>query len=163
MEDDIPISPKGKKKIEQDVRYLKNEKRPLVASQMEEYRKHGDLSENAPYHAAREELAMIDSKVLMLEDKLARSYIVNRSELPDDMVVFGTRIELLEVNTKQKISYELVGAGEDDHNNNRILTTSPLGEALMLHKVNDVIDFEAPGGKYKYKILSIAFTEEDQE
>ncbi len=128
-----------------------------VAKRIADARALGDLSENAEYHAAREDQGHLQARIDVLKDKLARAYIVDRSSLPDDTVVFGARVRIKDVDSGEEEVYELVGPGDEDYENNKILTTSPRGQGLLGKKIGDVAEFKVPRGLLRYKILEISF------
>jgi transcription elongation factor GreA len=128
-----------------------------VAKRIADARALGDLSENAEYHAAREDQGMLQARIDALGDKLARAYIVDRSSLPDDTVVFGTRVRIKDVDSGEEEVYDLVGPGEEDYDNNRILTTSPRGQSLLGKKIGEVAEIKVPRGILRYEILEISF------
>jgi transcription elongation factor GreA len=120
-------------------------------------REMGDLSENAEYHAAREDQGMLQAKIRQLEDELARAYIVDRSNLPNDVVVFGARVKVKDLDFDEEEEYTLVGPGEEDYDNNKILTTSPIGQGLIGKKIGDTAEIQVPRGVLHYKVLAISF------
>jgi len=136
---------------------MKSIEMPEVARRIAAARDHGDLSENAEYHAAREDQGMLQARIDALSDKLARANIVDRSSLPNGTVVFGTRVRIKDQDSGEEEIYELVGPGEEDYDNNKILTTSPRGQGLLGKKVGDVAEIKVPRGFLRYEILEIAF------
>ena len=122
-------------------------------------REMGDLSENAEYHAAREDQGMLQARIDKLRDELARAYIVDRNNLPNDTVVFGTRVRVKDLDFDEEEAYTLVGPGEEDYDNNKILTSSPIGQGLLGKKVGEVAEIQVPRGTLRYQILEIAFPE----
>jgi transcription elongation factor GreA len=117
----------------------------------------GDLSENAEYHAAREDQGMLQARIRQLEDELARAFIVDRSNLPSDTVVFGARVKVKDLDFDEEEEYTLVGPGEEDYDNNKILTTSPIGQGLIGKKIGDTAEIPVPRGVLHYRILAISF------
>ncbi len=152
----IPMTEKGRAKLQAELNHLKSVKRPQVAEDVARFREMGDLRENADYHAAREELGMIDGKISQLEGKIALADIITNDKLTADSVVFGTRVTIQEVGDDEKETFDLVGEGEADPANNKILTTSPLAQALLAKKVGETAIFKGPRRTVKYKILKIA-------
>lgn len=155
--DQIPMTTKGREKLETEIRHLEEEKRPKVAQDVAEAREMGDLRENGQYHAAREELAMIDAKVRDLRDKLARAILIRAEDIEKDIVQLGARVTVRDLGDKSEEVYHLVGEGEQDYSQNRILAISPLGQGLMVHKVGDTVEIPVPKGKLRYKILKIEY------
>jgi transcription elongation factor GreA len=117
----------------------------------------GDLSENAEYHAAREDQGMLQARINELKDRLSRAYIIDRSKLPEGTVVFGARVRVKDLDYDEVEEFQLVGPGEDDPDNNRILTTSPIGQGLLGKKVGDRAEIPVPKGKLHFEILEISF------
>lgn len=156
----IPLSKKGRERLQSELDTLISHKRPSVAKNVEEFRNMGDLSENAPYHAAREELAMIDARVGLLEDMLARGFVVDRARLPKDRVAFGTRVEAENLTTSSSEVYHLVGEGEADPEKGWILTAAPLAQAFIGKKVGETVTVKLPSGSARYTIRKISFIEE---
>lgn len=153
--DRIPMTEKGRAKLQAELRELREERRPKVAEDVARFREMGDLRENADYHAAREELGMIDGKIAQLEGKLALADIISSDKLPTDSVVFGTRVTIQEVGDDEQETFDLVGEGEANPEKNKILTTSPLAQALLTKKVGEIAVFKGPRRTVKYKILKI--------
>lgn len=152
--DTIPVTREGYEKLKADIRGLEAD-RPRVLQAIKEAREKGDLSENAEYHAAREELGMIEAKLDQLRSKLSRAQIVDMSRAPEGTVAFGSSVRVYNKLFEEEETYHLVGEGEADPRNNRILTTSPIGQALLTCKVGDEVEAEVPGGLMKLKVLEI--------
>ncbi len=147
------MTEKGLAKLKTDLESWKD-RRPQVAADVARFREMGDLRENAEYHAAREELAMIDAKVAQLESKIHSADII-RGEASADTVVFGTRVTVQESGARKSEAFDLVGEGETDAAQNKILTTSPLAQSLLTKKVGDTAEFKGPRKTVKFKILKI--------
>jgi transcription elongation factor GreA len=129
---------------------------PVIARQIEEAREKGDLRENAEYHAAREDMSMTNARVAELKSKLANAQVVDESQIDTTRVAFGAKVDLKEGRAKPETWY-LVGEGEDDPLENRILTSSPMGQALLGRKVGETVEVKAPMGVLKFAILKIAY------
>ena len=155
-----PLSQKGYDKIKGELDQLVNEELPRIREDIAKFREDGDLKENAPYHAAREELGMAEAKVNQLESILATGFIVDKKRLPKDRVVFGTRVVVSNNTDNKEEIYHLVGEGETNPNEGWILTTSPLGQAFMTKKVGEEAVVDLPGGTYEYEIKEISFIED---
>ena len=158
--DRIPMSKEGYEKKKAELDHLKNVEMPRITEQVAEARAFGDLSENAEYHAAREKQGEIQAKIILLEDQLGRAYIVDRSNLPTDRVVFGSKVKVLDMDLDDEEEFILVGPGDEDYDRNRILTTSPIGEGLIGKKVGEVVEIDVPAGTIKFKVLEIAVGED---
>src|ERR687885_953823 len=153
--DRIPMTREGYEKLKADLDRMQNAEMIEIAKRIAAARELGDLSENAEYHAAREDQGMLQARIDLLKDKLARAYIVDRSSLPEDTVVFGTRVRTKDLESGEEEVYELVGPGQEDYDNNKILSTSPRGQALLGKKRGDVAEIKVPRGLLRYQILEI--------
>jgi transcription elongation factor GreA len=155
--DRVPMTREGYDKLKGDLERMMHVEMLEVAKRIADARALGDLSENAEYHAAREDQGHLQARIDVLKDKLARAYIVDRSSLPDDTVVFGARVKIKDLESGEEEVYELVGPGDEDYENNKILTTSPRGQGLLGKKLGDVAEFKVPRGLLRYEILEISF------
>jgi transcription elongation factor GreA len=155
----IPMSREGYDKKKAQLDHMKNVQMIEITKRVATAREMGDLSENAEYHAAREDQGMLQAKIRQLEDELARAFIVDRSSLPSDTVVFGARVKVKDLDFDEEEEYTLVGPGEEDYDNNKILTTSPIGQGLIGKKIGDTAEIPVPRGVLRYKILAIAVGE----
>ncbi len=153
----VPMTREGYEKLKAELDRLQNAEMIEVTKRIAAARELGDLSENAEYHAAREDQGMLQARIDLLKDKLARAYIVDRSSLPEDTVVFGTRVRTKDLESGEEEVYELVGPGDEDYDNNKILTTSPRGQALLGKKRGDIAEIKLPRGLRRYQILEISF------
>jgi len=152
----IPMTREGYEKLKADLDRMQNVEMIEVAKRIAAARELGDLSENAEYHAAREDQGMLQARINALKDKLSRAYFVDRSTLPSDTVVFGARVQVKDLDLGGEETFELVGPGEEDYNNNKILTTSPIGQGLLGKKRGDVAEIQVPMGKLRLEIVDIA-------
>jgi transcription elongation factor GreA len=143
-----------KKKAELD--RMQNVEMIEVAKRIAAARDLGDLSENAEYHAAREDQGMLQARVDALKEQLAHAFIVEQSSLPKDTVVFGTRVRIKNLDSNEFEVYVLVGPGDEDYDNNKILTSSPRGQALLGKKVGEKVEIKVPRGTLKYQIVAIS-------
>jgi len=153
----IPMTREGFDKKKADLERMKGFEMVEITKRVATARDMGDLSENAEYHAAREDQGMLQARIDALKDKLARAYIVDRSNLPSDTVVFGTRVTLKDLDSGEEEVYELVGPGDEDYDNNKILTTSPRGQGLLGKKCGDIAVIKVPRGNLRYEIVDISF------
>jgi transcription elongation factor GreA len=149
------MSKDGYDKLKAQLDQMKNEDMPRIAEQIAQARAFGDLSENAEYDAAREAQGMLQARINDLQDKLARGMIVDRSTLPTDRVVFGSKVRVLDLDFNDEEEFVLVGPGEEDYDQNKILLTSPIGQGLVGKKVNEVAEIAVPKGTLKLKIVEI--------
>jgi len=159
MSDTIPMTRTGYEKIKAEVEHLENVEMPIIANRVASARSEGDLSENAEYHGARESQGMLQAKINLLRDKLARASLVDTSKLPKDEVVFGATVVVKDLDFGDEEVFVLVGAGEEDYDAGRILVTSPLAQGLMSKKIGDRVEIDVPAGTMKFEILEIKFEE----
>ena len=151
----MPMLAEGHAKLNADLKRLKEE-RPQIVDAIEEARAHGDLSENAEYHAAKERQGQIEASIADIEDKLARAQIIDPKEMSGDKIVFGATVTLLDEDDKP-IRYQIVGQTEADANKGRISYNSPLGRALIGRKVDDEVEVSVPAGDRYYLVSKIEF------
>src|SRR4051794_8366821 len=154
--DRIPMSKDGYEKLKAQLDHMKNEDMPRVAEQIAQARGYGDLSENAEFDAAVEAQGMLQAKIDQLQDKLARAIIVDRSTLPTDRVVFGSKVRVLDLDLDEEEDFILVGPGDEDYDQNKILLTSPIGQGLVGKKVGDEAQTPTPKGTLRLRIVEIS-------
>ena len=154
--DRIPMSREGYDKLKAQLDTMKNEDMPRIAEQIAQARSYGDLSENAEYDAAMEAQGMLQARINDLQNKLARGLIVDRSTMPTDRVVFGSKVRVLDLDLREEEDFVLVGPGEEDYDLNKILLTSPIGQGLIGKKTGDHAEIALPKGSLKLKILGIS-------
>ncbi len=155
-DDKIPMTREGYEKLKAELDHMQNHQMIEVTKRIAAARELGDLSENAEYHAAREDQGMLQARVNVLKDKLSRAYFVDRSSLPNDTVVFGVRVRVKDQASGDEEDFELVGPGEEDYDNNKILTSSPIGQGLLGKKVGEVAEIQVPMGKLRFEIVKIS-------
>jgi transcription elongation factor GreA len=155
--DRIPMSREGYEKLKAELDRMQNKEMIEVAQRIAAARALGDLSENAEYHAAREDQGMLQARIDALKDKLGRAYFIDRNSLSNDAVVFGARVKVKDLDLGEEEAFELVGPGDEDYNNNKILTSSPIGQGLLGKKRGDVAEIQVPMGKLRFEILEISF------
>ena len=153
--DKFPMLAEGYEKLQNDVRALKLE-RPSIIDAIEEARAHGDLSENAEYHAAKERQGQVEAMIADIDDRLSRAMVIDPSTLSGDKVIFGATVHLVDENAN-KIKYQIVGETEADAKIGRISYASPLGRALIGRSVGEEVEFSAPSGDKYYEIRKIQF------
>ena len=151
-----PITPKGLEKLKRQLAEVEG-KLPGVTRRMAAAREMGDLSENAEYHAAREEIAWLNSQADNLRGRIAGSRVVDTSGGPRDLAALGALVRLEDLSNGRPVAYRLVGEGESDPVQRRILTTSPIGRALLRKKVGDEVEVQVPRGLLKYRVTGIEF------
>lgn len=156
--DRIPMSREGYEKLKAQFDRMRNEDMPRIAEQIAQARGYGDLSENAEYDAAMEAQGMLQARINDLGDKLARSMIVDKSTLPTDRVVFGSRVRVLDLDLNDEEDFILVGPGDEDYDQNKILLTSPIGQGLVGKKIGEVVEVPLPRGMLKLRIVDIGIS-----
>ncbi len=159
MSDFIPMTRTGYEKIKAEVEQMDGVEMPKIAQLIALARAEGDLKENAEYHGQRERQGMLQAKINMLKDKLARAKIVDMSTLPRDEAVFGATVVVVDLDYNDEETFTLVGAGEEDYDTGKILVTSPIGRGLLGKKVGERAEIEVPRGVIKYEIKEIRFDE----
>ena len=147
----------GLQRLEDELRQLKAEERPGIIRQIAEARTHGDLSENAEYHAARERQSFIEGRIAELEEIVASVEVINPSALSGEHVMFGAHVWLVDEETEKESTYQIVGMHEADIKTGRLSVSSPLAKALIGKRVGDTISVPTPGGDRSYEILGIKF------
>jgi transcription elongation factor GreA len=155
--DRIPMTASGFKALEDEITHLKVVERPAVIKMITEARSHGDLSENAEYHAAKERQAFIEGRVMDLEDKLSRAEVIDVSKLSGKTVKFGATVTLADEDNDAKVKYQIVGDLEADAKKGRISISSPIARALIGKSAGDTVEVSAPGGARSYEILKVQF------
>jgi transcription elongation factor GreA len=154
----VPITVRGAEKLREELSNLKSVVRPRITQAIAEARAHGDLKENAEYHAAREEQGFTEARIKDIEAKLSNCQIIDVSRLnADGKVVFGATVELEDLETEQTVSYQIVGEDEADIKESRISITSPIARALIGKHAEDVAVVQAPGGVKEFEILSVKY------
>ena len=152
----IPVTAEGKKKMHAELDEL-NSRVPIISKAIADAREKGDLRENGEYHAAREDLSMVNARIQDLKAKLSRAVVVDESQIDTSRIAFGAKITLQDLKDKSVEEWQLVGEGEDDPLENKILTSSPMAAALLGKKVGDTIVVHAPAGELKFKVKAISY------
>lgn len=153
----IPMSKDGYERKKAELDKMVQEDMPRIAEQIAQARGFGDLSENAEYDAAREAQGMLQAKINDLQDQLARAIIVDRSNMPTDRVVFGTKVKVFDLDFEEEEIFTLVGLGDEDYDQNKILLTSPIGQGLLGKKVGEIAQIAVPRGTLRLRIDEIGF------
>ncbi|MGE0742077.1 MAG: transcription elongation factor GreA [Hyphomonadaceae bacterium] len=153
----IPMTAEGYQALDAELKRLKTVERPQVIQAIAEARAHGDLSENAEYHAAKERQAFIETRVAEIEDKIARSQVIDVSKLSGKQVKFGATVNLIDEDSGDKSKYKIVGEDESDVKAGKISITSPIARALIGKEEGDVVEVMAPGGAKSYEIVKVKF------
>jgi transcription elongation factor GreA len=156
MAERVPMTPRGAAKLREDLARLKAE-RPKISRDIGTAREHGDLSENAEYHAAKERQGMVEAQIKDIEDKLARSEVIDPSKLSGERIRFGATISLSNTETDERVTYQIVGADEANIDEGLISVSAPLARALIGREVGDEVSVTLPVGKRTYEVIEIVF------
>ena len=159
----IPITASGLRRLKEELKQLQTVERLKISKEIEVARGHGDLRENAEYHAAKEKQSHIEGRILSLNDWIARAEVIDVSKLSGDRVVFGATVKLLDVETDKEVTYTLVGELEADIKRRLISVTSPLARGLIGKAVGDLVNVQSPGGAREYELVEVLFEEPDEE
>ncbi|WP_119168544.1 transcription elongation factor GreA [Algihabitans albus] len=157
MTEKFPMTAEGFERLEVELKQLKTQARPDVIKAIAEAREHGDLSENAEYHAARERQSFIEGRVGELEDKISRAQVIDPTKLSGDTVKFGATVTVVDEDTDEKMTYQIVGELEADVKDGKIAVTSPIARALVGKTEGDSVEVATPKGAKAYEILKVAF------
>lgn len=157
MSESIPMTRDGYNKIKATIEEYENVDMPKIAERIAEARAEGDLKENAEYHGARESQGMLQAKINQLKDKLARASIIDMSKLPKDEVAFGATVTVKDLDYDDEEEFTLVGPGDEDYDNGKILTNTPIGLGLLGAKIGQKVEIEVPNGKLKFEIMAINY------
>jgi transcription elongation factor GreA len=155
----IPITKSGADALKRELKRLKSVERPRIVQEISVARDHGDLSENAEYHAAKEKQSHVEGRIQTLEDRLARAEIIDVGKLAGERVVFGATVKLEDTDSGQTTQYTIVGEDEADLKKGRISVTSPIARGLVGREVGDSVRIRTPGGEREYEIQEVTFVE----
>ena len=153
----IPMTVAGYNRLQEELRHLKAVERPAVIKAIAEAREHGDLSENAEYHAARERQSFIEGRVLELEDRISRAEVIDVARLSGSAVKFGATVTVSDEDTDEESTFQIVGQDESDIKNGLLSITSPLAWALIGKTVGDNVEVSTPGGSKSYEVVTVAY------
>jgi len=152
-----PMTPEGYQKLEEELERLLKVDRPKNIKAIAEARAHGDLSENAEYHAAKERQSFIEGRIQELKSKLALADVIDTAKISQDRIAFGAKVKILDLETDEEKTFILVGPDEADAKNGKISISSPVGKALLNKGIGDVVKIKAPAKTMEYEILEINF------
>src|SRR5690606_2053592 len=153
----VPMTRQGFETLKEELRWRQQEERPRIIEAISEARSHGDLSENAEYHAAKESQSLNEGRISELEDLIARAEVIDVSKLSGETVKFGATVVVVDEDTEEKKTYQIVGDQEADVKSGRISISSPIARALIGKSVGDVVEVNAPGGARSYEIAKVEF------
>jgi len=157
MVEKVPMTQSGFVKLNEELRWRQQEERPRIIEAIAEARAHGDLSENAEYHAAKEAQSHNEGRVSELEDLIARAEVIDLTKMSGDKIKFGARVKLIDEDTEEEKTYQIVGDQEADVKSGRISISSPIARALIGKEVGDSIEVNAPGGSKAYEVVGITW------
>jgi transcription elongation factor GreA len=153
----VPMTPTGYQKLQEELERLLKVERPNNIKDISEARAHGDLSENAEYHAAKEKQSFLEGRIQDLKTKIALADVIDPSKISQDRVAFGAKVKVMDVSSSEEKTFTLVGQDEADAKNGRISISSPVGRALLNKETGDVVTIKAPARTLEYEILEISF------
>jgi transcription elongation factor GreA len=157
MSNRIPMTPEGHARLSAELKRLKTVERPAVIKAIAAAREHGDLSENAEYHAARERQGFIEGRVMELEDKLGRAEIIDISKLSGSKIMFGAKVRLVDEETDEEVTYQIVGPEEAEIAHGLLSINSPLAQALLGKEAGDSVEVTTPRGTRYFEILEVKY------
>jgi transcription elongation factor GreA len=152
---EVILTPEGFKKLQQEIDYLRGEKRREVAERIRVAREFGDIAENAEYDDAKNEQAMLEHKIAQLEERLLAASVITKKESSKDAVSIGSRVVLRDVKARKEVEYHIVGSAEANPAENKLSNESPVGKAIMGRKKGEVVEVTAPRGALKFKIVEV--------
>jgi transcription elongation factor GreA len=155
--DKVPMTEAGHAAMMEEIKHLKSVERPRIIRAIEEARSHGDLSENAEYHAAKEQQGWTEARVAELEDKISRAEVIDISKLSGDTVKFGAKVTLVDEDTEDEAAYQIVGEFEADVKKGLISVSSPIARAIIGKRTGDSVEVATPGGGKSYEIVKVRF------
>ena len=156
--DKEPITTSGLDKLKEELIFLKEKKRPEIIAAIAEARSHGDLKENAEYHAAKEQQALIESRVIAINDLIARANVIDVAKIDNNgKVIFGSTVKVQDLESNKEISYKLVGQDEADISKNLIFYKSPIGKALIGKNKSDIVNVNTPSGERNFEIKDVEY------
>jgi len=157
MSDSVPMTLEGYQRLQEELKHLTRVERPKVVKDIEIARGHGDLSENAEYDAAKDRQGFVEGRIRELNDKIARAQVINPAELNEEKVVFGAKVTLFDVDSGNEVTYQIVGEDEADIKESKISVTSPVGKALIGHRLDDEVRIQVPSGIKVYEVIDIKY------
>lgn len=157
MKDKVPMTKEGFENLRKELQHLKSVVRPKLIEEIQAARELGDITDNAEFRAAKEKQSHVQTRIIQLENKLARAQVIDTSTIKSDRVAFGAMVVLEDTNSGETKKYILVGEDESDLNQGKISIMSPIARALIGHKVGDIVKVKTPGGINEYEILELSF------
>jgi len=152
---EVILTPEGLQKLKEEIEYLSNAKRREVAERIKHAREFGDIAENSEYDDAKNEQAMLEHRIAMLEERLSNSRVIGEDEISKDVVSVGTKVRLRDLDANETIEYHIVGSAEANPAEHKLSNESPVGKAILGHKKGETVEVAAPRGSLKFKIMDI--------
>ena len=152
---EIVLTPEGYEKLKQEIEYLSTDKRREVADRIRVAREFGDIAENAEYDDAKNEQALLEHRIAMLEDRMRAARVISKRDVTTDVVSVGSKVRLRDVKLKKTFEYHIVGSAEADPTENKLSNESPVGKAILGKKIEDIVMVKVPAGELKYKVVKI--------
>ena len=152
---DVLLTPEGLEKLKEEIAYLTGDKRREVAERIKHAREFGDISENSEYDDAKNEQAMLEQKIMQLEERLTRARLIEKEDVPKGVVAVGTRVRLKDMDANETVEYEIVGSAEANPAARKLSNESPVGKAIIGRKKGETVEVAAPRGSLKYKIMDV--------
>ena len=153
----VPMTTEGHQRLQDELKHLVRVERPIVVQDIAEARSHGDLSENAEYDAAKDRQGFVEGRIKELNHKIALAQVIDTSTIKSDKIVFGAKVTLFDIDTEKEVTYQLVGVDEADIKVGKISITSPVGRALVGHKVDEEVNINVPAGVKVYEVTHIEY------
>lgn len=158
MDEAVPMTTEGYQRLQDELKHLVRVERPIVVQDIAEARSHGDLSENAEYDAAKDRQGFVEGRIKELNHKIALAQVIDPTTIKSDKIVFGAKVTLFDIDTEKEVTYQLVGVDEADIKANKISITSPVGRALVGHKVDEEVSITVPSGVKIYEVVDIEYS-----
>jgi transcription elongation factor GreA len=152
---EVILTPEGYKKLKEEIQYLSNDKRREVAERIRVARQFGDIAENSEYDDAKNDQALLEHRIAVLEEKFANARVISKKDVAKDVVSVGSHVKLRDVSAKETVEYHIVGSAEANPSENKLSNESPVGKAIMGRKKGETVEVAAPRGSMKFKILEI--------
>ena len=153
----VPMTTEGHQRLQEELKHLVRVERPIVVQDIAEARSHGDLSENAEYDAAKDRQGFVEGRIKELNHKIALAQVIDPTTIKSDKIVFGAKVTLFDIDTDKEVTYQLVGVDEADIKVGKISITSPVGRALVGHKVDEEVSINVPSGVKIYEVVDIKY------
>lgn len=158
MDEAVPMTTEGHQRLQDELKHLVRVERPIVVQDIAEARSHGDLSENAEYDAAKDRQGFVEGRIKQLNHKIALAQVIDPTTIKSEKIVFGAKVTLFDIDTEKEVRYQLVGVDEADIKVGKISITSPVGRALVGHKIDEEVSINVPSGVKVYEVIEIEYS-----